>query len=251
MPLFPPIPQLLAFLVVAGLLTITPGADMALVMRHALGSGRRQAFFASLGIGLGCLIWGTASALGVAAVLAQSALAFTVLKYVGGAYLIYLGAQALWSAVRSESTTKRAKDTKEESSSSSSNLRGYPSECPRRGPRLRLRLRRGWPKPPAKAASRSACFVQGLLTNLLNPKVAVFYLTFLPQFVASDRPVLPQSIFLATTHVLMGLVWLTLYARFLDRMAAVLLSNRIRRRIEAVTGAVLMALGIRLALAKH
>ncbi len=212
--LVPPAAQLLAFLVVAGLLTITPGADMALVMRHALGSGRRQAFFASLGIGLGCLIWGTASALGVAVVLARSALAFTVLKYVGGAYLIYLGAQALRSAVRSESTTKRAKDTKEE------------------GPE--------W-----------VAFGQGLFTNLLNPKVAVFYLTFLPQFVAPDRPVLPQSIFLATTHVLMGLVWLTLYARFLDRMAAVLLSNRIRRRIEAVTGAVLMALGIRLALAKH
>ena len=214
--LVPPAAQLLAFLVVAGLLTITPGADMALVMRHALGSGRRQAFFASLGIGLGCLIWGTASALGVAVVLAQSALAFTVLKYVGGAYLIYLGAQVLWSAVRRESTTKRAKDTKEES---------YPSE---------------W-----------ACFAQGLLTNLLNPKVAVFYLTFLPQFVAPDRPVLPQSLFLATTHVLIGLVWLTLYARFLDRMAAVLLSSRVKRRIEAVTGAVLMALGIRLALAKH
>jgi threonine/homoserine/homoserine lactone efflux protein len=231
--LVPPAAQLLAFLVVTGLLTITPGADMALVMRHALGSGRRQAFFASLGIGLGCLIWGTASALGVAVVLAHSALAFTVLKYVGGAYLIYLGAQALWSAVRSESTTKRAKDTEEESSSRFSNLRGYPSECPRRGP------------------SRSACFTQGLLTNLLNPKVAVFYLTFLPQFVASDRPVLPQSLFLATTHVLIGLVWLTLYARFLDRMAAVLLSSRVKRRIEAVTGAVLMALGIRLALAKH
>ena len=212
--LVPPAAQLFAFLVVAGLLTITPGADMALVMRHALGSGRRQAFFASLGIGLGCLIWGTASALGVAVVLAQSALAFTVLKYVGGAYLIYLGAQALRSAIRSESATTRAKDTKEESSE--------------------------W-----------ACFAQGLLTNLLNPKVAVFYLTFLPQFVAPDRPVLPQSIFLATTHVLMGLVWLTLYARFLDRMAAVLLSNRVKRRIEAVTGAVLMALGIRLALAKH
>lgn len=223
--LVPPAAQLLAFLVVAGLLTITPGADMALVMRHALGSGRRQAFCASLGIGLGCLIWGTASALGVAAVLAQSALAFTVLKSVGGAYLVYLGAQALWSAVRSESTTKRAKDTKEESPSRSSNLRGYPSE---------------W-----------ACFVHGLLTNLLNPKVAVFYLTFLPQFVAPDRPVLPQSVFLATTHVLMGLVWLTLYARFLDRMAAVLLTTRVKRRIEAVTGAVLMGLGIRLALAKH
>lgn len=223
--LVPPAAQLFAFLVVAGLLTITPGADMALVMRHALGSGRRQAFFASLGIGLGCLIWGTASALGVAVVLAQSALAFTVLKYVGGAYLIYLGAQALRSAVYEESTTKHSKVTKKEYSSRASILRGYGPE---------------W-----------VAFGQGLFTNLLNPKVAVFYLTFLPQFVAPDRPVLPQSIFLATTHVLMGLVWLTLYARFLDRMAAVLLSNRVKRRIEAVTGAVLMALGIRLALAKH
>ena len=95
------------------------------------------------------------------------------------------------------------------------------------------------------------CFAQGLLNNLLNPKAAVFYLTFLPQFVAPERPVLPQSVFLATTHVLMGLVWLTIYARFIDRMAAVLLTDRVKRRIEAMTGAVLMALGIRLALAKR
>ena len=224
----PPTPQFVAFLVVAGLLTITPGADMALVMRHALGSGTRQAFFASLGICLGCLIWGTASALGVAVVLAQSAVAFAVLKYIGGAYLVYLGARALASAIRGESTTKRAKNTItgiKGNSSCSSSLRGYPPE---------------W-----------ACFAQGLLTNLLNPKVAIFYLTFLPQFVAPDRPVLPQSVFLAATHVLIGLVWLTLYARFIDRMAAVLLTDRVKRRIEAVTGAVLMGLGIRLALAKR
>ncbi len=223
--LFPPFPQLLAFLVVAGLLTITPGADMALVMRHALGGGRRQAFFASLGICLGCLIWGTASALGVSVVLAQSALAFAVLKYAGGAYLVYLGGRALASAIRGESTTKVTKGTKKQYPSRPSSLRGYRPE---------------W-----------TCFAQGLLTNLLNPKVAVFYLTFLPQFVAPERPVLPQSVFLATTHVLMGLVWLTLYARFIDRMAAVLLTDRVKRRIEAATGAVLMALGIRLALAQR
>jgi RhtB (resistance to homoserine/threonine) family protein len=223
--LMPPASQLLAFLVVAGLLTITPGADMALVMRHALGSGRRQAFFASLGICLGCLIWGTASALGVAVVLAQSALAFDVLKYAGGGYLLYLGARAMSAAIRGESTMKPAEDTKEVDSSRPSSLRGHRPE---------------W-----------MAFAQGLFTNLLNPKVAVFYLTFLPQFVAPDRPVLPQSVFLAATHVLMGLVWLTVYARFLDRMAAVLLTDRVRRRVEAVTGAVLMALGIRLALAKH
>jgi RhtB (resistance to homoserine/threonine) family protein len=218
MSFLPPAPQFLAFLLVAGLLTITPGADMALVMRHALGGGRRQAFFASLGICLGCLIWGTASALGVSVVFAQSPLAFAILKYIGGAYLIYLGVRALSAAIRGQQSTTN-------DSSRPSSLRGYRPE---------------W-----------TCFGQGLLTNLLNPKVAVFYLTFLPQFVAPERPVLPQSVFLATTHVLMGLVWLTLYARFIDRMAAVLLTDRVRRRIEAATGAVLMALGIRLALAKR
>src|SRR5438105_8088890 len=99
----PPEPQLLAFLVVAGLLTITPGADMALVMRHALRGGTRPAFFASLGICLGTLIWGAASALGVSIVFARSAFAFAVLKYVGGAYLVYLCARALGAAVRGHS----------------------------------------------------------------------------------------------------------------------------------------------------
>jgi RhtB (resistance to homoserine/threonine) family protein len=203
----PPPGQLLAFLVVAGLLTITPGADMALVMRHALGGGTRPAFLASLGIGLGCLIWGAASALGVSVIFAQSAIAFAVLKYVGGAYLVYLGVRALTS------TTKGAKD--------------------------------------ATVTKKTNPFAQGLFTNLLNPKVAVFYVTFLPQFVAPDRSVLSQSVFLAATHVVMGLIWLTVYARFIDRMAAVLLTDRVKRRIEAVTGAVLMALGIRLALARR
>ena len=225
--LLPPTPQLLTFLVVAGLLTITPGADMALVMRHALGGGTRPAFFASLGICLGTLIWGTASALGVSVVFARSALAFAVLKYIGGAYLVYLGVRALRDAVRREGRPEGRPLP---------SIEGTPRE-------LRGDMRRG--------RSRSACFAQGLLTNLLNPKVAVFYVTFLPQFVAPDRPVLSQSVFLAFTHVVMGLIWLTVYARFIDRMAAVLLTERVKRRIEAVTGAVLMTLGIRLALARR
>ena len=218
--LLPPTPQLLAFLVVAGLLTITPGADMALVMRHALGGGTRSAFFASLGICLGTLIWGTASAFGVSVVFARSAIAFAVLKYVGGAYLLYLGARAIGGALRRSAGPE--------------------------GPRLRP-----IPENKRRGPSRAAAFLQGLLTNLLNPKVAVFYLTFLPQFVAADRSVLTQSVFLAATHVVMGLIWLTIYARFIDRMAAVLLTERVKRRIEAVTGAVLMTLGIRLDLARR
>jgi RhtB (resistance to homoserine/threonine) family protein len=222
--LLPPTPQLLAFLVVAGLLTITPGADMALVMRHALGGGTRSAFFASLGICLGTLIWGTASALGVSVVFARSALAFAVLKYIGGAYLVYLGLRAFREAFGRE---------------------GRPSASALRASADREGARGGL------MTSRFAAFVQGLLTNLLNPKVAVFYLTFLPQFVAADRSVLTQSVFLAATHVAMGLIWLTIYAQFIDRMAAVLLTERVKRRIEAVTGAVLMTLGIRLALARR
>src|SRR5437762_8057348 len=140
----PPAPQFAAFLVVAGLLTITPGADMALVMRHALSGGTRPAFFASLGICLGTLIWGAASALGVAVLFARSAVAFAVLKYVGGAYLVYLGARALGEAVRGHSTTAIATNT--------------------------------------KAPGNANAFTQGLATNLTNPKVAVFYVTFLPQF---------------------------------------------------------------------
>jgi RhtB (resistance to homoserine/threonine) family protein len=220
MPFWPPAAQLAAFLLVAGLLTITPGADMALVMRHALAGGTRPAFFASLGIAVGCLIWGAGSALGVSVLFARSAVAFAVLKYVGGAYLVYLGARALReAAIR----------------------RGRPSGRPCEAPPSRLRGFHGQWK----------AFGQGLLTNLLNPKVAVFYVTFLPQFIVPNRPVLSQSIFLAFTHVVMGLTWLTIYARFIDRMAAVLLTDRVKRRIEAVTGTVLMALGIRLALARR
>src|SRR6266545_3965515 len=107
----PPAPQFLAFLIVAGLLTITPGADMALVMRHALGGGTGPAFFASLGICFGTLIWGTASALGVSVVFARSALAFAVLKYIGGAYLVYLGLRALISTTKVTKDTKVAKKT--------------------------------------------------------------------------------------------------------------------------------------------
>jgi RhtB (resistance to homoserine/threonine) family protein len=210
----PPVAQLLEFVAVAALLTITPGADMALVMRFAIGGGVRQALYASFGICLGLLIWGAASALGVSVILTRSTIAFDVLKYAGGIYLIYLGARAIHDALR------RTPDPRS-------------------------------PIPDPRSRRAADCFVQGLLTNLLNPKVAVFYLTFLPQFVVRDRNILSQSLMLASTHVLMGLVWLTIYARFLDRMAATLLTTRFRQRIEAVTGTVLMAFGIRLALARR
>ena len=237
MPFWPPAAQLAAFLLVAGLLTITPGADMALVMRHALAGGTRPAFFASLGIAVGCLIWGAGSALGVSVLFARSAVAFAVLKYVGGAYLVYLGARAL----REAAIRRRATGGPE----------GPPLRHIGEAPPLRHIAGPSRPSRLRGFHGQWKAFGQGLLTNLLNPKVAVFYVTFLPQFIVPNRPVLSQSIFLAFTHVVMGLTWLTIYARVIDRMAAVLLTERVKRRIEAVTGTVLMALGIRLALARR
>jgi threonine/homoserine/homoserine lactone efflux protein len=205
-------------------------------MRHALAGGTRPAFFASLGIAVGCLIWGAGSALGVSVLFARSALAFSVLKYVGGAYLVYLGVRALREAIGARA---------------SGGPEGPPLRHVADGPPLRTIAGPSRPSRLRGFHGRWKAFGQGLLTNLLNPKVAVFYVTFLPQFVVPNRPVLSQSIFLAFTHVVMGLAWLTVYARFIDRMAAVLLTDRVKRRIEAITGTVLMALGIRLALARR
>jgi threonine/homoserine/homoserine lactone efflux protein len=126
----------IAYVLAAALLTITPGADMAIVTKVALRSGRRAAWSASLGICTGLLVWGAASAVGLAALVRASSAAFTVLKLAGAAYLVFLGVQA---------------------------LRGSHDEP--------AQVRTGHP------------YRQGLLSNMLNPKIAVFYTAFLPQFV--------------------------------------------------------------------
>lgn len=205
--------QVLAFILIAALLTVTPGADMALVTRQTLAGGRRAAFYTTIGIGVGCLVHAMASAVGVSVILARSARAFDLMKLVGAAYLAYLGAGTLWKAGGTASP---------------------PS---------------GTDGPASEKVGR--WFAQGCLTNLLNPKVALFYLTFLPQFVSPRGHVLGQTLLLGGLHVSMGLVWLTAYAAGIDRFARACSSARVKRRMERVTGAVLVALGIRLALARR
>ena len=90
-------------------------------------------------------------------------------------------------------------------------------------------------------------FLQGFLTNILNPKVAIFYLTFLPQFISPGQPVLRRSLLLASIHIAMGFAWLSGYAWFVDRLGAVLTRPRVKVWLERVTGGVLVALGARLA----
>jgi threonine/homoserine/homoserine lactone efflux protein len=201
-------PLFLAGLVVLALLTISPGADMALVAKITLERGRRDALLATMGICSGLFVHATASALGLSVILATSAEAFTVVKFAGAAYLVYLGVQTLRSSFRHEDVAA----------------------------------------PPRRATSP---FLQGLLSNVLNPKVGVFYLTFMPQFMSPGDNVLVRSLAFAVAHGIMGMAWLTAYAWVLSRIGALLGRSGVRRCLERVTGGVLVALGLRLALERR
>jgi RhtB (resistance to homoserine/threonine) family protein len=197
----------LVFLGVITLLTITPGADMAMVSRSVFMGGRRAAFATTLGIAAGCLIWAIASAAGVAAVLAASETAYDALRLVGAAYLVWLGVQSLMAA-----------------------RGGFAPEL-----------------APGDSRTARSPFRQGLLTNLFNPKIALFYTTFLPQFIRPGDPVLVLSVAMAGVHIALGIVWLSAYARLLDRAIETFSGSRLRRALDTLTGVVLVALGIRLA----
>ena len=202
--------SVLAFTGIVALLTILPGADMALVAKVTLLDGRRAAFFTSLGICAGLPVHATASALGLSLILATSAEAFTVVKFAGAAYLAYLGVRTIRDSLR---------------------------------PAADLAVAGG------RARSGRAAFVQGWLTNVLNPKVALFYLTFLPQFISPGDSVLAKSLLLAGIHAVLGLVWLPLYAYAIDRLGAVM--RGARRWLERLSGAALIGLGVRLAVERR
>lgn len=202
-------PLFLAGLAVLALLTVSPGADMALVAKITLERGQRAALLATMGICSGLLVHATASALGLSLILATSAEAFTIVKLAGAAYLVYLGVQALRSSFRPDGLTVSAH---------------------------------------RRATSP---FLQGLLSNVLNPKVAVFYLTFMPQFISPGDNVLVRSLAFAVAHGIMGVAWLTAYAYILSRISVVLGRSGVRRWLERVTGSVLIALGVRLVLERR
>jgi RhtB (resistance to homoserine/threonine) family protein len=200
--------SILAFAAVAVVLVITPGADMALVMKNGLVHGRRAGVATALGINLGVAIWTAAAALGIAALVQSSSTAFTALKLAGAVYLAYLGIQAIrragagWSSV----------DIDE-----------------RRRPSDRIAFR------------------QGVLSNLLNPKLAVFFVSLLPQFVSPGDPAVLKPLLLGAIFNVMGLIWLVTYAWAVGALAGVLSRRSIRLWIDRVTGAILVALGLRLA----
>ncbi len=216
--------SLLAFIPVALLLTLIPGADTALVTRNALAGGTHAARWTILGICTGCLIHATASALGLSAILATSARAYEIVKYAGAAYLVWIGVQGIWNA-------RGAVSADPSTSLGMTAVSAEPS--PALG--MTATLRAGHP------------FTQGFLTNILNPKVALFYLTFLPQFIPTGAPILRTSLLLAMIHNALGFAWLSIYARFVDRLRVALTRPVVKAWLERVTGGALVLLGARLA----
>ena len=200
------LPLTLAFIAAASLLTITPGVDTAIVLRAVAVDGRRPALMAAAGIAIGCLIWGAAVSLGLGALLHASERAYTVVKFVGAVYLIWLGCRLLF----------KPRDTFDSAADNVAPLHSHDAS---------------W---------------RGLLTNLLNPKVGVFYVTFLPQFVPLGASVAGYSFFLACLHVMLTLAW------FAVLIAATIPLSRFLRRpalikvLDRITGSVLVAFGIKL-----
>ncbi|GIK38197.1 MAG: lysine transporter LysE [Chloroflexota bacterium] len=213
-------PQILAFIGVAFILTITPGADTMLVLRSVLTRGQRAGLVAVLGICSGLFVHATFSALGLSLIIVQSATAFEVIKLLGAAYLIFLGSQSLWQALG-----KHADASVEPSQPAAM------TTLPER--------------------NKKQSFVEGLVSNILNPKVSVFYLAFLPQFINPGDPVLAKSLLLAVIHFGMGIIWLTLVATLAGQAHALLVRPQVQRRIEAFAGAVLILFGVRLALERR
>jgi RhtB (resistance to homoserine/threonine) family protein len=203
--------HLLVFIGVAAIVIVIPGPDTAVVTKNILVHGRRTAFGTSLGVSAGLSVWTIAAAVGVASVVRASEVAFTVLKLIGAAYLVWLGVQALRAAGHADSD-----------------------------------LRPSTAKKPAMGALGG--FRQGFLSDLGNPKIGIFFTSLLPQFMAPGHSVLLPSLALGAVFVLMTLLWLSVYCLVAAQAAQTLQRPRVKAAMDRVTGVVLIALGLRLAI---
>lgn len=193
-----------AYVVAATLITITPGLDTMLILRTAAVEGARRAAAAGLGILVGCLIWGTAVAIGVGAIVSMSAMLYDGLRVAGACYLGYLGISLL------------------------------------------RRPRRQAADLEASPTSGSTWFSRGLVTNLLNPKVGVFYLTFLPPFVPAHADVVPFTMLLALIHCLLGAIWFALLISGARKVSTAIMRPGVLAWLDRLTGLALLGIGLKL-----
>ena len=202
--------ELLAFLGVSALVIVTPGQDTALTIRSTLLGGRRAGVLTALGVSTGQAVWTLAASAGITALLLASEPAFLAVKLAGAIYLVFLGGQMLVRAARRSRV---------------------PVDIVRQTDGL----------SPAKA------YRQGVVSNLGNPKMAVFFTSLLPQFAPESGPRFATFMALGLCFCAMTAAWLTAYAFAVARARTVFERPRIRRVVDGLTGAVLVALGLRLA----
>jgi RhtB (resistance to homoserine/threonine) family protein len=203
--------HLLVFIGVAAIVIIIPGPDTAVVTKNVLIHGRRAGVGTSLGVSAGLSMWTIAAAVGVASLVRASEVAFTALKLLGALYLVWLGIQALRAAGR-----------------------------PLAG------------DDPSRAAGRPGMgarggFRQGVLSDLANPKIGIFFTSLLPQFVSAGHAVLLPFLVLGAIFVAMTVLWLLAYTLVAARAAQTLMRPRVRAALDRFTGVVLIGLGLRLA----
>jgi threonine/homoserine/homoserine lactone efflux protein len=209
-------PRLVAFLGIAALVIVTPGPDTLLTVRNTLGGGRTGGLGTALGVATGQAVWTIATCGGIATLLLASASAFAALRLVGAAYLVWLGARAVWGAWRPHGS------------------RRHPGDL---GPGPRL--------------APGAAFRQGVLSNLGNPKMAVFFTSLLPQFTPDGGGAFWALLALGFVFCAMTLLWLAGYAALLARAGRLLGRSGIRRALEGATGLALVAFGLHLALGRR
>jgi threonine/homoserine/homoserine lactone efflux protein len=202
--------SLLAFVGVSALVIVTPGQDTALTIRSTLLGGRRAGVLTALGVSTGQAVWTLAASIGITALLLASEPAFLAVKLAGAAYLVFLGAQMLVRAARGSSHPTHVRAARD-------------------------------------GLTSRAAFQQGVVSNLGNPKMAVFFTSLLPQFAPESEPRFAVFLALGLCFCAMTAAWLTGYAFAVSRAKDVLVRSRVRRAIDALTGIVLVALGLRLA----
>lgn len=205
--------HLLPFLAVVGVLTVLPGPDMALALRNAARGGSTAAWYTGLGCCSGLAVWAAATVGGLAALLATWGGVLDVLRVAGAAYLALMGLRALRAAT------------------------GHERQDTVRGDRVRL-----------PAISRRSAYRQGLTSNLLNPKIALLFVSLLPQFVAPGEARAATTAALAVAFVLVGLVWWTLFGLAVGFVGRAMDRRPIRRGVEALAGTALLGLAARVAL---
>ncbi|MBE5101760.1 LysE family translocator [Priestia aryabhattai] len=198
------------FVITCIFLIILPGPDTAIMTKNTLTVGKQGGFKTMMGICCALSIHTLTAIVGLSAIIAKSALLFSIFKYIGAVYLIYLGIKSLLT-LRNQETAKTVVESKYKNRSS---------------------------------------FKQGFLTNLLNPKIAVFFLTFLPQFVDPGSHTFMPFLILGITYIVLTVLWYLFYIYLLNQISAFMKKPRTQKVIEGITGTILIGFGIKLALEK-